>query len=262
MNVLKKHLKSNSGDGYISFVIILFVLLIVFGLLVTIMSTAVNTRNIRRNIDEAAQDVFDEIKRGAYDKITNGAVDYSFTSYSDDELALMFYKHLGATIEESDDFGSNPAYVHKNARNRVDYKIEDLHFDYLPQVVKYNETGIGDAVSINYKVGDVNNDGNVDDSDYTAFRDALNINTFGALVRCDINGDGNINSRDLLILEKLVEYHKSLPGDTTLDNSANRSAAMIVVTFKLTIPLRFGTFDFGADADEYSYSLVLSFKPA
>lgn len=262
MNVLKRHLKSNSGDGYISFIVILFVLLLVFGLLATIMTMAINTRSIRKNIDEAAQDVFDEIKRGAYDKITNGAVDYSYTSYSDSELALMFYQHLGATLEEDADFGSNPVFTHTNARGRVDYQIEDLHFDYLPQVVKYSETNLNEAVTVSYKVGDVNNDGNVNSADYDALKQALEINSFGSLVRCDINGDGLIDSRDLLILQELVKYHESLPGDKTLDDSSNRSAAMIVVTFKLTIPLRFGTFDFGNDADDYSYSLVLSFKPA
>ena len=55
---LKKHLTSHNGDGYIWFLFITMILLLIFGALVVSMTTSVNMRDIRDSVDHAASDVF------------------------------------------------------------------------------------------------------------------------------------------------------------------------------------------------------------
>lgn len=250
--VVREHLRSNSGDGYIWFLFITVAFLLVFGALFTIMSTAVNMKTIRTDVDEVALDVFAEIREVSYDSLTDGATNFSDTNLSSTDIMRMMAKHLGATFDNT---GLHPRIYKNDARGNLDYEITNLQFQYIDQT-----TSSLTAV----KKGDIDRNGNVDDSD-TGFVEAYlagdEIPDSIDVMDMDLNGDKSIDRKDLLLLKGLVDYFKLHPEDS-LESIDKRRSALLMITFEVKVPIDFGTVHLGTSVDEYFYHSLLSFKAA
>ena len=249
-----KHLKNNSGDGYTWFLFMTVAFLMIFGALFTIMSTAVDMREIRKDVDEAANDVFVEVREVAYDKITDGATNYSFTELSNTDVMKKMATHLNANYEGD---GLYPYIYKTDARGNMAYKIEDFSFVYIPQI---NSLDGG----ITYKVGDVDKDGEVNDTDVQLIEEYINGVKPGAdlpIERVDINEDGTVNNKDVILAEGLVEYFEAHP-HASKESASDKKSAILMINFSLTVDISYGTMSFGDNTDSYHYYSTMSFKAA
>lgn len=252
---LIQHLKSNNGDGYIWFISMTVVFLLMFGALFTIMQTAANTRDIRNSVDEAARDVFTEIREIAYDKITDGATDYTNTAdvlskMSDYYVMELMANHLDANFRGN---GLTPFIEQYDAGGRVEYEIANFSFEYIDQITSYND---------GEKRGDVDKDGEVNDQDLTLLQEYIDgvAPEWIMLVDVDLNRDNSVNKKDVMMLEGLIKYFATHPKDS-LESSADRSSAFLMITFTVNIPVDFGTINLDAVSEACAYYSTMSFKP-
>ena len=252
---VKDHLKSNRGDGYTWFLFITVAFLLVFGALFTIMSTAVEMRNIRDDVDEAAMDLFAEVREVAYDKITDGATNYSFTDLSNTDLMQMMAAHLGATYDSS---GLSPFIYKLDARNQMTYRIDNFEFTYIAQV-----NSLDDGQS--YKVGDVDLNHVVDEIDVALIQEYIDTYPTNPqnlpLNLVDLNKDTIVNQKDVLLAQGLVKYFIEHP-QSSLENEEEKRSALLMITFQVTVNIEYGTMQFGQSVDSYHYYSTMSFKAA
>lgn len=249
----KDHLKSNSGDGYVWFLFMTVAFLLIFGALFTIMYTAVDMRNIRNTVDEAANDVFTEIRETAYDKITDGATNYSFTDLSNTDVLQMMANHLGATYNGS---GLHPFVYKLDAHNKMAYRIDNFEFTYIPQV---NSLDDGES----YKIGDVDRNHVVDANDVNLIIEYITENNpkNWPLDRVDLNSDRIVDVKDVRLAKGLVDYFKEHPNDS-LEGENEKKSALLMITFQVTVDISYGTMQFGNSVDDYYYYSTFSFKAA
>lgn len=249
----KEHLKSNSGDGYTWFLFMTVAFLLIFGALFTIMSTAVNMRNVRNTVDEAANDVFVEIRETAYDKITDGATNYSFTDLSNPDVLRMMATHLNATYNGS---GLHPFVYKLDARNQMAYRIDNFEFTYIPQV---NSIDNGQT----YKIGDVDHNHVVDNTDVALIIEYITENNPKGwpLDRVDLNSDRIVNEKDIRLAKGLVDYFKEHP-NASLEGEDEKKSALLMMTFQVTVDISYGSVKFGNSVDDYYYYSTFSFKAA
>lgn len=247
------HMKDNRGDGYTWFLFMTLAFLLVFGALFTIMYTAVNMRDIREDVDEAALDVFTEIREVAYDKITDGATNYSFTELTDADVMKMMATHLNATYAG----GGLTPYVYKlDARGDIAYRIDNFEFEYIDQI---NSLDDGHT----YKIGDVDQNGEVDQTDVLLIIEYIEENNPQNLPkeRVDLNKDYAVNKKDVLLAGGLVEYFAEHP-DASLEADNEKKSALLMITFQVTVDIAYGTVNFGQSVDDYHYFSTMSFKAA
>ncbi len=245
--VAQKHLKSNRGDGYIWFLFMTMAFLLIFGALFTIMSTAVNMRDVRTTVDVASEDVFNHMREVYYDKLTDGATDFTDINLTDEDVMKIMAAHMDATYSGS---GLNP-YVYKlDARGNLAYRIDNLEFTYVPQVNGHNSL---------IKRGDLNKDDKVDETDLTLAEKELATPTSGTNI--DLNDDKVENVKDILVLKGLIKYYKTHPTDSN-ETSTDKSSALLLITFQVSVPVRYGPIDWGDSRDDYAYYSIISFKPA
>lgn len=251
----KDHLKSNRGDGYTWFLFITVAFLLIFGALFTIMYTAVEMRNIRDDVDEAAMDLFAEVREVAYDKITDGATNYSFTDLSNPDLMRMMATHLGATYDGS---GLSPFIYKLDARNQMTYRIDNFEFTYIPQV---NSLDNGQS----YKVGDVDLNHVVDEVDVALIQEYIDTYPDNPkdlpLNLIDLNHDNTVNKKDVLLAKGLAEYFTEHP-QTSIEDEDEKKSALLMITFQLAVNIEYGTMQFGQSVDSYHYYSTMSFKAA
>lgn len=251
---IMQHVHDNTGDGYTWFLFMTVVFLMVFGALFVIMNTAVNMRDIRNDVDEAANDIFVEVREVAYDKITDGATDYSFTELSHADVLQQMATHLNAQYSGS---GLMPFAYKVDSRGKLLYRIDNFSFVYIPQV----HISDGDE---SYRVGDVNKDTKVDEEDVQWVEDYINnIKPAADLPqdRFDLNEDGTVDDKDILLCEGLVEYFKAHP-EESLESVDEKQSAILMITFQLTVNISYGNMDFGTNVDSYHYYSTMSFKAA
>lgn len=247
------HLKSNRGDGYIWFLFMTVAFLLIFGALFTIMYTAVDMKNIRNDVDEAANDVFTQVREVAYDKITDGATNYSFTDLTNADVMKMMATHLNAQYSGS---GLTPFIYKLDERNQLAYRIDNFEFTYIPQV-----NSLDDGKT--YKVGDVSQDGVVDNTDVILIIEYITENNpkKWPLERVDLNNDNIADRKDVLLCEGLAEYYVEHPEDS-LESEEQKKSALLMITFQVTVDISYGTMQFGQSVDNYHYYSVMSFKAA
>lgn len=249
-HTIRQHLKDNSGDGYTWMLFMTLALLLIFGALFLIMSSAINMRDIRNNIDEAADFVFTDVKESAYDRLTNGSTNYSFTIKNEQDIMASMAEKLNAQLNEHD----SAPYISKiGDGHRLSYQISDMYFEYIPGVI-LNSGKI---------LGDINNDNTVNKQDLMlaqAYIDGENP-TGVTLALVDVNDDGVANNKDIRLLKGLIKYFEEHPIDS-LESAEEKSSALLMLTFKVTVPIKYGTVNFGNDVDEYSYCSAFSFKAA
>lgn len=248
-SVLKNHLQDNSGDGYIWFLFMTIVLLLLFGALFTVMSTAVNTRDIRTGIDEAAADVFAKMREDAYDRLTDGATDFSDELFapSNYEVFEMLASHLNADFHND---GLTPYIEKLSARGRTAYRIDNLEFYYLDEINR----------------GDINEDNVVDANDMNLAREYYeeyesNPDEFTKLQLVDLDKNAIFDENDLALLQGLILHFATHPS-SSLESGTEKSSALIVITLRLTIPKEFGSVNFGDSVDTYAYTSIFSVKDA
>ena len=249
----KNHLNNNSGDGYIWFLFMTVAFLMLFGALFTIMSTAVNMRNIRNNVDEAANDLFVEVREVAYDKITDGATNYSFTDLSNADMLQKFATHLNATYNGS---GLQPFVYKTDARDQLAYRIDNFDFTYIPQV---NSIDHGES----YKIGDVDHNHQVDATDVALIIEYITENNPKGwpLDRVDLNSDLRVDEKDIRLCKGLIDYFAEHP-EASLEDSSDKKSALLMITFRVTVDISYGTMYFGTSVDDYYYYSTMSFKAA
>lgn len=279
----KGHIQDNSGDGYIWFLFMTIVLLLVFGALFTIMATAVNMRDIRVNVDEAASEVFADIRTAAYDKLTNGSTDFTDDAFGENKdqnenllnatsVAKQFADYLGADCNTSD---LNTKIEKLDSRGRVAYSIENLHIHYIDDIHKKYSSEDGQS---SRTLGDLNGDGNITEFDLMILDAGLKLYAQGqkfpitvevnektyelSLELCDIDNNNMFDESDLGLLEGLIEYWAlyNTSYEVSLTDAKNRSSALLMITFDLTVPKRFGTIDFGESKNNYAYHSTFSVK--
>ena len=73
--LITQHLRSNNGDGYIWFLFMTVAFLLIFGALFTVMTTAINMREVRTSVDQATMDMFAEIRKLDYQQLVDGNSD-------------------------------------------------------------------------------------------------------------------------------------------------------------------------------------------
>lgn len=307
---MKKHLKDNSGDGYIWLLFLTVALLLVFGALFTVMNNAMQMRAIRNDVDTAAEYVFKFVREDAYDKLTNGSTDYTYANLSDGQVLSLFGMYLGCgdiatkpglhSWDDDPNFTyqqTNPlttctcpsgtcsciccggtgfcnnqscncpcrsgnifkvlgssSYVTKyDVKGRVEYMIENFYFDYVPAVY------VGGKL-----IGDVNHNGDIDASDIAlaqSFIDGENPSGI-TLSDVDVNSDGVANLHDLLMIKGLKKYWDNHKIKINSGWDVSTDSAFVMISFRLTVPIRYGTVDFGNDVDDYAFYSDLTFKPA
>jgi hypothetical protein len=280
----KEHVQDNSGDGYIWFLFMTIVLLLVFGALFTIMATAVNMRDIRVNVDEAASEVFSDIRTEAYDKLTNGSTDFTDDALANNDgqngnilsefrVAQQFAEYLGAYCNTGD---VNTKIEKLDAHGRVAYSIENLHIHYIDDIHKKYSSG-EDGLSAR-TLGDLSGDDSITELDLMILDAGLKMyaqhDTFPLTVEvkemeyilslelCDIDNNQMFNEDDLALLEGLIEYWAlyNTSYGASLTDAKNRSSALLMITFDLTVPKRFGTINFGESRNNYAYHSTFSVK--
>ncbi len=258
-NIIKQHLQDNSGDGYIWFLFMTIVLLLLFGALFTVMQTAANTRDIRTGIDEAAADVFAEMREDAYDRLTDGATDFSEQLFapSNYEVMEMLASHLDADFHGD---GLTPYIEKLSARGRVAYRIDNLEFYYLDEI---NNIRQGKSF-----LGDINGDKIVDATDMNLAREYYeeyksNPGSFPSdkMELVDLDDNHTFNEKDLALLQGLIQYFATHP-QSSLEGNTEKSSALLMITFQLSIPKEFGSVDFGDSIDTYAYTSIFSVKAA
>jgi hypothetical protein len=279
----KEHVQDNSGDGYIWFLFMTIVLLLVFGALFTIMATAVNMRDIRVNVDEAASEVFSDIRTEAYDKLTNGSTDFTDDALANNDnqngnilsefrVAQQFAEYLGAYYNTGD---VNTKIEKLDSHGRVAYSIENLHIHYIDDIHKKYSSADGLSART---LGDLSGDDNITELDLMILDAGLKMyaqhDTFPLTVEvkeieyilslelCDIDNNQMFNEDDLALLEGLIEYWAlyNTSYDASLTDAKNRSSALLMITFDLTVPKRFGTINFGESRNNYAYHSTFSVK--
>ncbi|MBQ8806233.1 MAG: hypothetical protein IJZ68_07075 [Bacteroidaceae bacterium] len=251
----KDHLKSNSGDGYTWFLFMTVAFLLIFGALFTIMYTAVDMRDIRDDVDQAAMDVFADVRETAYDKITDGATNYSFTDLTNADVMRMMATHLNATYNGD---GLKPFIYKLDARNKLAYRIDNFEFTYIPQV-----NSLDDGKS--YKIGDVDRDGNVNQTDVDLIIEYIETYPDNpknlTKEQVDLNGDNLVCEKDILLAEGLMDYYVEHP-EYSNESEEEKKSALLMITFQVTVDIEYGTYTFGKSVDNYHYYSILSFKAA
>jgi hypothetical protein len=83
-----------------------------------------------------------------------------------------------------------------------------------------------------------------------------------SLELCDIDNNQMFNEDDLALLEGLIEYWAlyNTSYGASLTDAKNRSSALLMITFDLTVPKRFGTINFGESRNNYAYHSTFSVK--
>lgn len=258
-HIIRNHLRDNSGDGYVWFLFMTIVLLLLFGALFAIMSTAANTRDIRTGVDEAAADVFAEMRESAYDRLTDGATDFSEQLFapSNYEVMQMFASHLSADFHGE---GLTPYIQKTSVRGRLAYRIDNMEFYYIDEI---NNNRPGKAF-----LGDITGDKIVDDNDmilareyYEEYKSDPASFPIEKLEIVDLDDDGIFDESDLALLQGLIQYFATHP-QSSLESETEKSSALLMITFRLTIPKEFGSVSFGNSIDTYAYTSIFSVKAA
>lgn len=252
MSLVKSHFKDNSGDGYIWFLSILVITLILFAAIFNILDTSIAAKNVRTEIDAAAEDVYADIRETAYDTLTQGTTAQSFTSYSNVDVAEMFAAKLNA---DSTLVGISPVITKTSSSGQTLYTITDFSFTYV------DNTDSPSATYHTYKVGDINRDNTIDGSDLSLAENIFETRIVpdGCFwLDLDINKDGIVEEKDIELLGSIVEYYSSY--DQT--SHYTTSVSLLIISFRMETPIKFANFDFGTSNEMYSYTTSLTFKPA
>lgn len=252
--LITQHLRSNEADGYIWFLFMTVAFLLIFGALFTVMTTAINMREIRTSIDQATMDMFAEIRKLDYKYLVDGNTDeagwYGDESYAmwheSDYLYNKLSSHLGATYNNS---GLNP-YIYKlDTHGNLDYQIENIKCLLLDDTIFWEESY------------DLNYDGVIDNLDLDVVVRTVNGEEIPEVEswQADINQDGEVNAADISCMNAVIEYY-TIYHNT--DQSMQRNSILLIVSFDVTVPIQYGSIDFGESTDTYTYNSLLSFKPA
>ena len=249
---IQKHLSDNAGEGYIWFLSILIVILMLFAAIYNVIDTSIAAKNIRTEIDAAAEDVYGNIREAAYDSLIRGTTAYSFTSYSSGDIAELFARKIGADVSYS---GLVPTVRKNSKQGQWMYSITDFSYAYIDN----SPTATGTYHT--YQVGDINRDGEINDDDLDLATEIYTTHVVPAgcfWLDLDINRDGNVTDKDLELLASIIEYYASY-------NQAahyQTSVALLVISFRLEMPIKFANFDFGTTTEQFSYTSSLTVKPS
>lgn len=252
--LISQHLRNNNADGYIWFLFMTIAFLLIFGALFTVMTTAINMREIRTSIDQAAMDMFAEIRELDYQYLVDGNTDvvgwYDDKSYGmwhdSDYLYNRLSSHLGATYNNS---GLTP-YIYKlDTSGNKDYQIENIKCLLLDDTIFFED------------MYDLNYDGIINNLDLDIVVRIVNGEEIPEVEswQADINMDEEINAADISCMNAVIEYY-TIYHNT--DQSMQRNSILLIVSFDVTVPIQYGSIDFGESTDTYTYNSLLSFKPA
>jgi hypothetical protein len=200
-------------------------------------------------------DLFVEVREVAYDKITDGATNYSFTDLSNHDLMKIMATHLNAQYDNS----GLTTFIYKlDARNQVAYRIDNFEFTYIHQI-----NSLDDGQS--HKVGDVNLDHVVDEVDVELIQEYIDTYPKNphnlSLELIDLNKDNTVDKKDVLLAKGLAEYFIEHP-QSSLENEEQKKSALLMITFQVTVNIEYGTMQFGQSVDTYHYYSTMSFKAA
>ena len=251
-------LHDNRGDGYIALLIILMAGLVLFGGLYFVMDTTINLRNIRRDVDRAAEEVFSEIREVGYGQLAAGDIDNIATearkidTLTDTDIAGIFQAKLkGETTTNL----QGPIITVKKSNGKTAYIMSNFSYTYIDGEKRSSSS---------FDVGDVNRDGTVNSADVTAVENwILNVGNARETLRfadVDVNADKVIDSVDKLIVESLVNEWSNFKHSS--DPDYKTSTSMLVITFHMDVPMTFGDLDFGMSSDDYTYAKAMTFVPA
>lgn len=245
MKHIIKHLKDNSGDGYIWFIVIIIVFLIMFGAIFNLLETNIAMRNLRTEIDQAAEDVYADIREVAYGNLTAGATDNTFTAYTANQIAELYAQKLNANISWE---GGHPVLT-RDGKSGRQFAISNLSYMYIDRVKEHG--------SSRYSLGDLNKDDYVNDADLQLLMAYLEDTTIPITVHdYDVNRDGEVSILDKPVLEALIRYYAQFNGSV----KSETSSALLLITMDVSVPIKYGTFDFGESTDSYFYVTTLTVK--
>lgn len=250
--IIKNHIKANDGAGYIWFLSVLIVVLLMFTAIYNILDVTIAAKNMRTEIDAAAENVFSDIRKSAYDALIKGSTEYSFSSYSNADIADMYADKLGAAIEYE---GVDRVIKKTSSEGKTLYTISNLTYTYI-------DLSTDTSTYYVYSVGDIDHDNDIDNDDLTLANEiyTTNVVPVGTVWRdLDIDQNGLVEARDLTLLESIVEYFEAY----NQPSHYSTSVSMLIIAFDLVNPIKFASFEFDpAPAKTYSFVTTMSVKPA
>lgn len=275
--VISAHIKQNSAEGYIWFLLLLFTLMLAFGGILNIVDTTVEMKNIKAEVTTAAEDVFADIRKNSYDQLSSGATDHSTVTLSKLDALKMFSSALRTELSYE---GLNPVLSKNNEKGTSAYRISNFDLRYISRINGNENTYTGDDLihftgeeygyeSDTVLLGDVNRDGKLSEADTElaqAFVDGKNptyekpvgsemVVIAVSTADVDVDEDGVTTSKDVALIKAFVSFYEYQMAHS------DTGTAMLMISFDLEVPLQIGTFSYATHEKSYSFTTTINFLP-
>ena len=250
MRNIKQHLRDNRAEGYIWFIVIMLVFLVIMGAVFSVLNTTIVMKNIRTEVDAAAEDVYANIRQMSYGNLTAGATDNTIPSLTDNEICAMYCEKLCATMDYD---GFQPTVSLTDNNGKLRYSLTNFSYTYIDRTEEANS-----GTFHTYLIGDLTHDGKVNDDDLQWYYDYLDNPDAVYLPEADLNHDGNIWADDVGIVDSLSRYWDKI--DTP--EHYQTSTALLLITFDLRVPISYGGIEFEDHVENCVYVTSLTVKPA
>lgn len=242
---IREHLRDCGGDVYVWLTLMTAVLLVFCGAAFGIARTRLTAYRINAAVDGAFSNGMHAVRQYAGRQLGLGATDGTMVDCFGSAFAEALLEQLGDGYEAVQDPGG-VSYTYRTAGGRELFTVGKLRTTYIDRL--YGGDG-----RLNVTKGDVNGDGRITRADL----DEVRARTGGYLYRADLDGDGKVDGYDVGIMEGLLSLAEAIEngfGDGR-DNSA-----VIIASVEISVPVGFGSLNYGRSTDIYSFSSLYSFR--
>ncbi len=265
---LKKLLKHHGADTYIAVIILSFVMLLLGATMFYVAELQIGFYNINRRTGHAAKEVFANIREQSEVVGSVGGRTSSFHSLDAGHTQFIATEDMNnATVAQMIAQGLGGTY-----ENGVVTGYQGGRTFYITDV-SYTVIGAVLARDGGYPVGDITHDNKVTEEDaliidqYLRYREENPTAPFSqfqyeysitaTIYELDVNRDNKVNQSDVKTTKEIAKIFETLAA-----RGSGNSSGIVIISFHIEIPVRFGGTDLGTTSDDVAYVYAISIKEA